>query len=168
MDERISKFIPYDQSQELLLPKNVQDYVPENHVARTVSRIIDFIDIHAIVMSYDYEGAPLYHPRMMSKVTVYAYMIGIRSSRKINALLQDSLVFMYLSGRQTPNFRTICGFRGEHKSKIEEILDQVVELCVILGMVGGENVYYDGTKTKANASVRNSKTKEKIEKKSKN
>ena len=164
LDERISRFIPYDQSQELLLPKNVQDYVPENHVARTVSRIIDSIDISDIVMSYDYEGAPPYHPLMMLKIVIYSYMIGIRSSRKIDALLQDSLVFMYLSGRQTPNFRTICRFRGEHEDRIEEILEEVVEICVILGMVGGENVYYDGTKIKASASVRNSKTKKKIEK----
>ena len=104
LDERISKFIPYDQSQELLLPKNVQDYVPENHIARTVSCIIDYIDISDIVMSYDYEGAPPYHPRMMLKIAIYPYMIGIRSSRKIGALLHDSLVFMYLSGRQTPDF----------------------------------------------------------------
>jgi transposase len=100
----------------------------------------------------------------MLKVVIYAYLIGIRSSRKIDALLQDSLVFMYLSGRQTPNFRTICRFRGEHEGRIEEIFDQVVGICATLGMVGEENVYYDGTKIKANASVRNSKTKEKIEK----
>lgn len=163
LDEQISKFIPYDQSQELFLPKNVQDYVPENHVARVISRIIDFIDLRTIEMSYDYQGAPPYHPRMMVKVLVYAYMIGIRSSRKIDALLQDSLVFMYLSGRQTPDFRTICRFKGEHEKKLEEILNQVVEICVKLGMVGGKNVFYDGTKIKANASVKNSKSKEKIE-----
>jgi transposase len=164
LDERISKFIPYDQTQELLLPKNVQDYIPENHVARVISRVIDFVDMRAIEMSYDYLGAPPYHPRMMMKVLVYAYMIGIRSSRKINALLQDSLVFMYLSGRQTPDFRTICRFRSEYGDKLEEIFNQVVEICVKLGMVGGKDVFYDGTKVKANASVKNSKSKEKIEK----
>ena len=76
------KFIPYNQSQDLLLPVNVQDCVPENHVARTVSLIIDFLDMSALILSYDYEGAPLYHPRMMLKVVIYTYIIGIRSSLK--------------------------------------------------------------------------------------
>ncbi|MGD2248212.1 MAG: IS1182 family transposase [Candidatus Methanofastidiosia archaeon] len=163
-EERISKFIPYDPYQEVLLPKSVQDYIPENHVARVVSRIIDHIDLTGIILSYDHKGAPAYNPRMMFKVAVYAYLIGIRSSRKIDALLEDSLVFMYLSGGQTPDFRTICRFRNEHTEKIEEIFQQVVELCAKLDMVGLENVYSDGSKICANASVKNSKTKEKIEK----
>jgi transposase len=163
-EERISKFIPYDQCQELLLPKSVQDYIPETHIARVVSRIIDHMDITVIIMSYDHKGAPAYHPRMLLKVLVYPYLIGIRSSRKIAALLKDSLVFMYLSGKQTPDFRTICRFRREHAEKIEEIFQQVVELCAQLDMVGLEHLFSDGSKIKANASVRNSKTKKKIEK----
>ena len=105
-EEKISKFIPYDQQQELLLPKSVQEYVPENHIARTVNHIIDRLDITSLIHSYDPEGAPAYHPRMMLKVLIYGMLIGIRSSRKIEALLKDSLVFMHLSGRQAPDFRT--------------------------------------------------------------
>ena len=163
-EDQISKFIPYDQYQELLLPKSVQDYIPENHIARFMSRIIDHMDITAIIMSYDHKGAPAYHPRMMLKVLVYAFSIGMRSSRKIEALLEDSLIFMYLSGRQTPNFRTICRFRREHTGKIEEIFCQIVKMCAGLDMVGLKDVFSDGSKIKANASVENSKTKEKIEK----
>lgn len=81
LDERISKFIPYDQFQELLLPKNVQDYVPENHVARTVSSIIDFIDISDIVMSYDYEGAPPYHPLKDNNI-ISDYLVRIQTHTK--------------------------------------------------------------------------------------
>ncbi|MGC1122118.1 MAG: transposase, partial [Candidatus Methanofastidiosia archaeon] len=102
-NEKISKFLLYDQHQEWLLPKSVQDYVPENHIARTVSDIIDHLDMTSIITSYDHRGAPAYHPRMMMKVLTYALLIGIRSSRKIEALLRDSLVFMYVSGRQTPD-----------------------------------------------------------------
>jgi transposase len=163
-EDRISKFISYDPYQEVLLPKSVQDYISENHIARFISRIIDHMDITAIIMSYDHKGAPAYHPQMMLKVLVYAYSNGIRSSRKIDALLEDSLVFMYLSGRQTPDFRTICRFRREHAGKIEEIFDQVVELCAGLDMVGLEQVFSDGSKIRANASVKNSKKKEQIEK----
>jgi transposase len=163
-EEKISKFLPYDQHQEWLLPKSVQDYVRENHIARAVSDILDHIDITCIIASYDHKGAPAYHPRMMLKVLVYALLIGIRSSRKIEALLEDSLVFMYLSGRQTPDFRTICRFRRNHMKDIESIFQQVVRLCKGLDMVGLKDVFSDGSKIKANASVKNSKKKEKIEK----
>jgi transposase len=162
--EKISKFIPYDQQQELLLPQSVQEYIPENHIARTVNRIIDRLDITTLICSYDPEGAPAYHPRMMLKVLIYGMLIGIRSSRKIEALLKDSLVFMYLSGRQAPDFRTICRFRRRHLGEITGIFDQVVELCVELGMVTGETVFCDGTKVKANAAVKHSKTKKQIKK----
>ena len=163
-EEKISKFLPYDQHQEWLLPKSVQDYVRENHIARAVSDLLDHIDITCIIASYDHKGAPAYHPRMMLKVLVYALLIGIRSSRKIEALLQDSLVFMYLSGRQTPDFRTICRFRRNHTKDIEDIFQQVARLCKGLDMVGLKDVFSDGSKIKANASVKNSKKKEKIEK----
>jgi len=78
----------------------------ENHIARTVNRIIDRLDITSLIHSYDPEGAPAYHPCMMLTVLIYGMLIGIRSSRKIEALLKDSLVFMHLSGRQAPDFRT--------------------------------------------------------------
>lgn len=163
-EEKVSRFIPYDPYQEMLLPKSTQDYIPKNHIARVLSRVIDHMDIASIVESYDHKGAPAYHPRMMLKVLSYAYLIGLRGSRKIDALLKDSLVFMYLSGGQTPNFRTICRFRREYGEKIEEIFSQIVTICAKLDMVGLENVFSDGSKIKANASVKNSKTREKIEK----
>jgi transposase len=163
-NEKISKFLLYDQHQEWLLPKSVQDYVPENHIARAVSDIIDHLDMTCLITSYDHRGAPAYHPCMMMKVLTYALLMGIRSSRKIEALLRDSLVFMYVSGRQTPDFRTICRFRREHLGEIEGIFDQVVKMCAGLDMVGLEEVFSDGSKIKANASVKNSKTVEKMEK----
>jgi transposase len=163
-EEKISRFLPYDPHQELLLPKSVQEYIPENHIARTVSHIIDQLDITVLIRSYDPEGAPAYHPRMMLKVFIYALLIGIRSSRKIEALLNDSLVFMYLSGRQAPDFRTICRFRRDHLGEITTIFDQVVELCIDLKMVKGEDMFCDGTKIRANASVKHSKTGEQLEK----
>ncbi|MBU7025759.1 MAG: transposase, partial [Theionarchaea archaeon] len=89
--------IPYDPYQELLLPKSIQDYIPENHIARFMSRIIDHMDITAIIMSYDHRGAPAYHPRMMLKVLVYAYLIGMRSTRKIEALLEMLYIKQFTS-----------------------------------------------------------------------
>jgi transposase len=163
-EEKISKFLLYDQHQELLLPKSVQEYIPENHIARTVSHIIDRLDITSLIRSYDPEGAPAYHPHMMLKVLIYGMLIGIRSSRKIEALLHDSLVFMYLSGRQAPDFCTICRFRRDHLGEITGIFDQVVELCVQLDMISEKDVFCDGTKVKAHAALKHSKTKKQIKK----
>jgi len=164
LEEKNSKFILYDQYQELLLPKSVQEFIPRDHPARAVSHIVDSLDISCVVETYDHRGAPAYDPRMMMKVLVYSYLTGTRGSRRIAALLNDSLAFMYLSGGQNPDFRTICRFRREHNEKIEEISEKVVEICKKLDMVGGKDAFLDGTKIKANASVGESKTQEQIEK----
>ena len=102
-EEKISKFIPYDQQQELLLPQSVQEYIPENHIARTVNRIIDQLDITSLIHSCDLEGAPAYHPCMILKVLIHNMLIGIRGSRKRESLLKDSLVFIYVS-KPAPRF----------------------------------------------------------------
>jgi hypothetical protein len=97
---------------KFFLPKDFQDYIPENHVARMVSRIIDSIDISDIVASYDYQGAPPYHLRMMLKVSVYAYIVWIRCSRKIDSLLHDSLVFIIWRGDKHQILEHYAGSEG--------------------------------------------------------
>jgi len=101
---------------------------------------------------------------MILKVLIYMLLMGVRSSRKIEALLKDSLVFMYLSGRQTPDFRTICWFRRDHLGEITALFDKVVELCMGLKMAKGEDMFCDGTKIRDNTSVKYSKTGKQLKK----
>jgi len=150
-------FKKYDQQQQFLLPLRLDSFVPENHTARILNDIIDAVDITAIESTYSENGSPAYHPRLMLKILLYGYMITIRSSREIQKMTSTDTAFMYLTAMQHPDFRTICRFRSTHLDSIKDIFTQVVTVCKEMGMLGAGKVSIDGTKIKANASVRQSK-----------
>jgi transposase len=115
------------------------------------------VDITAIESTYSENGSPAYHPRLMLKILLYGYMINIRSSRDIQKMSSTDTAFMYLTAMQHPDFRTICRFRSIHLDSIKDVFVQVVTVCKEMGMLGAGKVSIDGTKIKANASVRQSK-----------
>jgi transposase len=122
------------------------------------------VDITAIECTYSENGSPAYHPRLMLKILLYGYMITIRSSREIQKMTNTDTAFMYLTAMQHPDFRTICRFRSTHLDSIKDIFTQVVTVCKKMGMLGAGKVSLDGTKVKANASVRQSKDAKALEK----
>jgi len=97
-------------------------------------------------------GYPPYHPRMMVKVLLYAYCIGVPSSRKIAGRLEEDIAFRVLAANNTPDFRTISDFRREHLKALAGLFLQVLKLCQKAGLVKLGHVALDGTKIKANAS----------------
>ncbi len=122
-------------------------------MVRVVNRAIDKIDLEPLLRKYKGGGTSSYHPRMMLKVLVYAYTQRIYSSRQIAKALRENVNFMWLSGGNRPDFRTINGFRGEKmKGVIEEVFTSVLELLVEEGYVKLENYFVDGTKVEANAN----------------
>src|SRR2546428_14084529 len=97
-------FRPYDPDQLLLMPPALADWVPEDHLARFVSDVVDTLDLAAIEESYDEErGYPPYHPRMMVKVLRYGDCTGVYSSRKIARQLTDSVAFPFLAAGTPPD-----------------------------------------------------------------
>ncbi len=156
-------FKRYDQKQQFLLPLCLEEFVPENHIARVLNDLIDLVDISDIESTYSEEGCPAYHPRLLLKILLYGYLINIRSSRKIQQMTQTDTAFMYLAAMQKPDFHTICRFRSTHLDPIEEIFTQVVTFCKELDLIGS-NISIDGTKVKANASPRQSKSSKAIKK----
>ncbi|AKB34596.1 Mobile element protein [Methanosarcina siciliae C2J] len=156
-------FKRYDQKQQFLLPFNLEEFVPENHIARVLNDIIDVIDINSIESTYSEEGCPAYHPRLLLKILLYGYLINIRSSRKIEQMTQTDTAFMYLAAMQKPDFHTICRFRSTHLGPIKEIFSQVVTFCKEMDLIGS-SISIDGTKVKANASPRQSKSSDALEK----
>ena len=160
----IKIFKEYDQKQTYLLPPSLEDFVGPEHSARIISDVVDSIDISPVTNRYNGRGSTAYHPAMMLKVLIYAYSRGICSSRRIEGELESDTAFMYLSGMQRPDFRTICLFRSQHADSISQIFIEVVRLCASLGMVGLGHIAFDGTKLKANASVRQTREKESLEK----
>src|SRR6266540_6870465 len=91
-------FRPYEPDQMLLMPPSLGDWVPEDHLARFVSDLVDTLDLSAIEDTYTEErGYPPYHPCMMVKVLVYGYCTGIYSSRRMAEKLVDSVAFRFLA-----------------------------------------------------------------------
>jgi len=147
-------FRPYAPEQMLLMPASLRDWLPEDHLAYFISDVVDHLDLEAIMARYKTEerGYPPYHPRMMVKVLLYAYCIGVPSSRKIAKRLEEDVAFRVLSANNTPDFRTISDFRKDHLEALAGSFVQVLKLCQKAGLVKLGHVALDGTKVKANAS----------------
>ncbi len=157
-------FKKYDQKQQFLLPISLEDFIAEDHISRVLNDIIDSIDITDFESKYSKDGCPAYHPRLLIKILFYGYMISIRSSREIQQMTHTATAFMYLAAMQHPDFRTICRFRSTHLDSIKTVFSHVVTVCKEMGMLGVGKISLDGTKIKANASVKQSKNADALEK----
>ncbi|MCJ7764239.1 MAG: IS1182 family transposase [Dehalococcoidales bacterium] len=136
------------------MPASMQDWLPSDHLAYFISDVVDHLDLSAIMERYAGEerGYPPYHPAMMVKVLLYAYCIGIASSRKIEKRLCEDIAFRVLAANNTPDFRTISDFRKDHLKALAGLFLQVLKLCQKAGLVRLGHIALDGTKIKANAS----------------
>jgi transposase len=147
-------FRSYVPEQDLLLPPSLRDWLPEDHLAYFVADLIDQLDLSAITAVYEDEerGYPPYHPVMLTKVLVYAYCVGVFSSRKIQRRLTEDVAFRVLAAGNVPDFRTIADFRKTHLSALRGFFEQVLRLARELGAPRVGRVAVDGSKVKANAS----------------
>lgn len=145
---------PYLPEQDFLLPPSLRDWLPENHLAYFVSDLVDDLDLSAIESVYekDRRGQPPYHPRLMTKLLVYGYAVGVRSSRRIAKALVEDIAFRVLAAGNEPDFRTISDFRKIHLKALEELFSQVLKIALEAGAMRLGRVALDGTKMKANAS----------------
>lgn len=141
------------RNQDLLFPPNLSDLIPENDLVRTVDNVIDKINTNFLLESYKPGGTSIYHPKMMLKVIIYAYTQKVYSSREIAKALRQNINFMWLSGMQTPDFRTLNYFRGKRlKSEIERIFTEFTTFLYEHGQVSLVHQFLDGTKIEANAN----------------
>src|SRR5215210_1887975 len=146
-------FKAYHQRQAMLLPPSLDELIPAKHPVRVVDEVLGKINIQPLINCYVGGGAASYHPGMLLKVMVYAYINNIYSSRKIEEALQQNIHFMWLSGMSTPDHNTINRFRGDKLRKpLKEIFTQVVHLLAAEGLLSLKELYTDGTKIEANAN----------------
>ena len=145
---------PYVPEQDLLLPPSLREWLPEDHLAFFVSDLIDQLDLSVITTVYEDEerGYPPYHPVMLTKVLVYAYCVGVFSSRRIQRRLIDDVAFRVLAAGNAPDFRTIADFRKTHLTALRGFFEQVLRLAREMGAPRVGRVALDGSKIKANAS----------------
>ena len=145
-------FKPYTQAQ-LSLPLKLDDLIAADHLVRVVDRVIEGLDLDGLMRGYKGGGTSSYHPRMMLKVIVYAYTQRLYSSRQIAKALRENIHFMWLSGGNQPDFRTLNRFRGTRmKAVIAEVFTEVLEYLVAGSYVKLETYFVDGTKVEANAN----------------
>src|SRR6201991_1127087 len=141
------------QNQAMLFPNDLNDMVSVNHPVRVVNEVLEKVDISEVLRLYKPGGTSSYHPRMLLKVLVYAYINNIYSSRKIEEAVSQNIYFMWLAGMSKPDHNTINRFRGKRLARtLQPIFSQVVELLCLEGLLSIKELYIDGTKIEANAN----------------
>ena len=147
MNNKRVVFKAYTMKQPSLLPQSLEELIPEEHLVRVVNRVIEQIDLTPLLEKYKGGGTSSYHPEMMLKVLVYGYAEKVYSSRRIAKSLRENVNFMWISGGQTPDFRTINNFRSVvMKEAVRAVFGKVMELLVQEGYIKLENYFVDGTK----------------------
>jgi transposase len=159
-----------DLDQPFLLPPSLQDWLPENHLARFIAELMPGLDLSKIYGYYgrrDGRGRAAYHPVMMVRVLLYGYCVGVMSSRRIERASYDDIAFRYLCADQHPDHDTISEFRRQHLLVLAQLFTQVLQLCDKAGLVKLGHVAIDGTKLQANASKHKAMSYNRMEEKEK-
>ena len=148
-------FRPWNPEQTLLLPPSPVDWLPENHLVFFLLDLVaelDLGEIHAYYRQKDSRGEKAYDPRMMVVLLLYAYCVGLPSSRRIEKACWEDAAFRVLTGNQQPDHSRISDFRRRHLAALSGLFVQVLRLCQKAGLVSLGHVALDGTKIRANAS----------------
>ncbi len=150
-----ANFRRYDPHQNLLLPPSLEDWLPEDHLARFISEFVD-TQIDLTLFSHGYynaEGGNLaFHPALLLKLWLYGYCIGTPTSRKVARATYDDVAFRWLAVDQHPTYSTLARFRERNLGNFHALFLRVLKLCQEADLVGGTRMALDGTKVKANAS----------------
>ena len=141
------------QNQLWLMPPSLDELIDGKHLVRTVNRVMDKIDMEPFLKECKGGGTSTFHPRVMLKALVFAYIEGIYSSRKIEKALKENVVFMWLCGMSRPDHNTINRFRnGALKDTIKSVFGQVLLMLVEEKMVNLNRYHVDGTKMESVAN----------------
>ena len=149
-------FLPYQPNQPFLLPPDLRDWLPEDHLALFVGDVIDVLDLSPIINVYNANvangGRHPHHPIILSKLIVYGYCTGKVSSRKLERATHEEVPFRVLAANNHPDHDTIAHFRKRQLLELAGLFLQVLKMAQKMGMVKLGHVALDGTKIKANAS----------------
>ena len=149
-------FRPYEPNQTLLLPPDLRDWLPPDHLAYDMADLVDTLDLAPFYAPYEGDGrrnCP-YEPAMMVKTLLYAYATGTFSSRTMARKLEADVAFRVLAAGNFPRHRTLCEFRRRHLADVAHLFREVVHLARELGLVELGALAIDGSKLRANASKR--------------
>jgi len=149
-----SCFRDYNPDQLMLFPTDLKQWLPEDDLVYFLIDIAAEMDLQPIYREYKYRkgGQPPYHPKMMVSLLLYAYCVGMPSSRKIEQATYHQIPFRVLTANQHPDHDTIANFRKRHLQSLANLFVNVLRLCQKAGLVKFGHVSLDGTKVRANAS----------------
>ena len=150
-----ANFRPYDPHQNLLLPPNLDEWLPEGHLARFIGELVDDkVDLTPFTEGYDNAtgGRLAFHPALLLKLWLYGYCVGTPTSRKVARATFEDVAFRWLAANQHPTYSTLARFRERNLANFHALFLQVLKLCQEADLIGGTRMALDGTKVKANAS----------------
>lgn len=163
----MGKFKPFRVMQKSLIEVTSEmflDYIngliPEDHLCRLVKEVVFSIDTRKIEEKYSHLGQNSYHPKLMLSLLIYGYATGVRSSRKLAEKCISDNIYIYLVQDYKPDYRTISDFRKDNVEELEKYFVEVVRILQKLGVIKIGKIYIDGTKVKANASVKRTRDEE--------
>ncbi|MGE5813126.1 MAG: IS1182 family transposase, partial [Acidobacteriota bacterium] len=146
------RFVNVDRDTPYLLPPSVQDWLPENHLARCVVEIVERLDLGALGQAYRGRGSEAFPPSMMVALLLYGYATGVFASRQLERATFDSVAFRYVAGNQHPDHDTIANFRKRFLKELSALFVQILGVAQAMGVGKLGTVSLDGTKVHANAS----------------
>jgi transposase len=145
-------FKPLDRDTLLLLPPSLQDWFPEDHLARFVVDVVGKLNVEPIRSQYSGRGSAAYQPEMMVALLLYGYATGVFSSRRLERATYDSVAFRFITADQHPEHDTISEFRKRFLPEIKALFEEILLIASASGLLKVGRVSVDGTKIKANAS----------------
>ncbi len=147
-------FVPCDRDQQFLMPPSLDEWLPQDHLARFVIAAVDTLDLSAFYARrrVDGWGRAAYDPNMMVALLIYAYATGARSSRLIERRCIEDVAFRFIAANEAPDHATVARFIKDHESELAELFDQVLRLAAEVGLLKMGLVALDSTRVKANAS----------------
>jgi transposase len=148
----MARFIQYDRHQQYLLPPSVDEWLPEDHLARYIVEVIDQLDLSKLTGRYSRSGSEAYHPALLLALLVYGYATGTFSSRKLEKATHDSVAFRVIAANLHPDHDTLANFRKTFLVELEDLFVQVLSYAQTMKLVKLGTISLDGTKLKANAS----------------
>lgn len=148
----MGSFIPVNRQTDYLFPPSVEDWLPENHLARFIVEVIDRLDLSELTRQYAGRGSAAHHPAVLLGLLIYGYTTGVPSSRKIERATYDSVAFRYIAANTHPDHDTLATFRRRFGAQFEQLFIQVLMLAREMGMLKVGKISVDGSKIKANAS----------------
>lgn len=164
----MKRFRTCSLDQQLLLAPSLQDWLPEDHLARFIAGVVAELDLSGIISQYDRKdgrGKSAYHPEMMVRLLLYGYAVGTRSSRRIEKATYEDVAFRYLSADQHPDHDSIADFRKVHLEELGKLFVQALQLCQKAGLVKLGQIAIDGTKVAANASRHQTRNYQRLQEK---